>query len=83
MAVTIQFFGVAGYKIITSNGIHVVIDPFLDSNPNCPVKVKAEGILSETQLRSRRQTLAKGLHKLRARTAAAPDEARPRGNQLG
>ena len=27
MAVTIQFFGVAGYKIVTSSGIHVVIDP--------------------------------------------------------
>jgi len=39
MSVHIQFFGVAGYKIITSTGVHVVIDPFLDGNPNCPVKV--------------------------------------------
>lgn len=43
MPVTIQFFGVAGYKIVTTSGIHVVIDPFLDSNPNCPVKVKDLG----------------------------------------
>jgi L-ascorbate metabolism protein UlaG (beta-lactamase superfamily) len=43
MAVTIRFFGVAGYKIVTSSGIHVVIDPFLDGNPNCPVKVKDLG----------------------------------------
>ena len=38
MSVSIQFFGVAGYKIITSNGVHVVIDPFLDKNPYSPVK---------------------------------------------
>ena len=39
MSVNIQFFGVAGYKIVTSAGVHVVIDPFLDGNPNCLVKV--------------------------------------------
>ena len=38
MSVSIQFFGVAGYKIITSNGVNVVIDPFLDKNPYSPVK---------------------------------------------
>ena len=38
MSVSIQFFGVAGYKIITSNGVHVVIDPYLDKNPYSPVK---------------------------------------------
>jgi len=39
MPVSIQFFGVAGYKIITSGGVHVLIDPFLDGNPYSPVKV--------------------------------------------
>jgi L-ascorbate metabolism protein UlaG (beta-lactamase superfamily) len=38
MSASIQFFGVAGYKIITSNGVHIVIDPFLDKNPYSPVK---------------------------------------------
>ncbi|KPJ88229.1 MAG: hypothetical protein AMS17_06175 [Spirochaetes bacterium DG_61] len=40
MSVGIQFFGVAGYKIITSKGLHVIIDPFLDKNPYSPVKSK-------------------------------------------
>ena len=43
MSVSIQFFGVAGYKIVTSEDVHVVIDPFLDGNPNCPVKTKDLG----------------------------------------
>ncbi|UCF89936.1 MAG: MBL fold metallo-hydrolase [Desulfobacterales bacterium] len=43
MSVSIQFYGVAGYKIITSRGVHLVIDPFLDGNPNCPVKIKDLG----------------------------------------
>ncbi len=38
MSVSVQFFGVAGYKIITSGGVHVLIDPFLDENPYSPVK---------------------------------------------
>jgi L-ascorbate metabolism protein UlaG (beta-lactamase superfamily) len=38
MSVDLQFFGVAGYKIITSGGVHVLIDPFLDDNPYSPVK---------------------------------------------
>ncbi|MCK4858676.1 MAG: MBL fold metallo-hydrolase [candidate division Zixibacteria bacterium] len=38
MSVRIQFFGVAGYMIVTSNGTHVLIDPFLDENPYSPVK---------------------------------------------
>lgn len=37
MAVSLQFFGVAGYKIITSDGTHIVIDPFLDDNPYCDI----------------------------------------------
>jgi L-ascorbate metabolism protein UlaG (beta-lactamase superfamily) len=43
MSITIQFFGVAGYKVVTSNGIHIVIDPFLDGNPGCPIKVDQLG----------------------------------------
>ena len=38
MKTTVQFFGVAGYKIITPDDIHIVIDPFLDKNPYSPVK---------------------------------------------
>ena len=38
MSVSIQFFGVAGYKIVTAGGCHVLIDPFLDDNPYSPVK---------------------------------------------
>jgi L-ascorbate metabolism protein UlaG (beta-lactamase superfamily) len=38
MSVTIQFFGCAGYKIITADNKHVVIDPFLDGNKFSPVK---------------------------------------------
>lgn len=38
MSVSVQFFGVAGYKIITAQGQHVVIDPFMDGNPGCPIK---------------------------------------------
>jgi L-ascorbate metabolism protein UlaG (beta-lactamase superfamily) len=40
MPVSIQFFGAAGYKIITSSGKHVVVDPFMDDNPRSPVKSK-------------------------------------------
>jgi L-ascorbate metabolism protein UlaG (beta-lactamase superfamily) len=39
MQTRIQFFGVAGYQIITASGKHVVIDPFLDGNVQSPVKV--------------------------------------------
>lgn len=39
MGVTVQFFGVAAYKIVTAEGKHVVIDPFLNKNVYSPVKV--------------------------------------------
>jgi len=35
----IQFYGVAAYKIVTDEGKHVLIDPFLNQNPYSPVKV--------------------------------------------
>lgn len=38
MKTTIQFFGVAGYKIVTEHDVSIVIDPFMDGNPYCPVK---------------------------------------------
>ena len=38
MSISVQFFGVAGYKITTSSGVHVLVDPFLDQNPYSPVK---------------------------------------------
>jgi L-ascorbate metabolism protein UlaG (beta-lactamase superfamily) len=38
MSVSIQFFGYSGYKIITADGTHVVVDPFLNNNPVAPFK---------------------------------------------
>jgi L-ascorbate metabolism protein UlaG (beta-lactamase superfamily) len=40
MTVKIQFFGFAAYKITTSNGTNVVIDPYLNDNPVSPIKAK-------------------------------------------
>src|SRR5947209_16969367 len=33
----IRFFGVAAYEIVTRDGCHVLVDPFLDENPGSPV----------------------------------------------
>ncbi len=38
MAVKLQFFGYAAYRILTSSGTNVVIDPYLNQNPVSPVK---------------------------------------------
>jgi L-ascorbate metabolism protein UlaG (beta-lactamase superfamily) len=38
MATRIRFFGVAAYEIITPEGKHILIDPFLDENPGSPAK---------------------------------------------
>lgn len=38
MSVTIRFFGVAGYEIVTARGQRVLLDPFLDANPASPVR---------------------------------------------
>ena len=40
MSVKIQFFGYSGYKIITSEGVHVFVDPFLNGNPVAPFKAE-------------------------------------------
>lgn len=37
MSVSLQFFGAAGYSLKTSKNVHVVMDPFMDENPFCPV----------------------------------------------
>ena len=36
--VKLQFFGTAGYRIVTSSAKTVLIDPYLDQNPVCPIK---------------------------------------------
>lgn len=33
----IRFLGVAAYEIITSDGKHILMDPFIDENPGCPI----------------------------------------------
>jgi L-ascorbate metabolism protein UlaG (beta-lactamase superfamily) len=38
MTTHIRFFGVAAYEIVTSQGQHILIDPFLDDNPGSPIK---------------------------------------------
>jgi L-ascorbate metabolism protein UlaG (beta-lactamase superfamily) len=38
MTTQLRFFGVAAYELITSQGQHILMDPFLDDNPACPVK---------------------------------------------
>jgi len=34
----LRFFGVAAYELVTSDGKHILLDPFLDENPANPVK---------------------------------------------
>lgn len=38
MATSIRFFGVAGYELVTEQGQHVLVDPFLDHNPGAPCR---------------------------------------------
>jgi L-ascorbate metabolism protein UlaG (beta-lactamase superfamily) len=38
MATQIRFLGVAAYEIVTSQGQHILIDPFLDENPGSPIR---------------------------------------------
>ena len=38
MAVKMRFLGVAAYEFITEDGKRILIDPFIDSSPRCPVK---------------------------------------------
>ncbi len=40
MTTRIRFFGVAAYEIITSDGKHILMDPFLDDNPGSPIQSK-------------------------------------------
>ena len=34
----IRFFGVAAYELVTNDGKHIWLDPFLDDNPASPIK---------------------------------------------
>jgi L-ascorbate metabolism protein UlaG (beta-lactamase superfamily) len=38
MGTQIRFFGVAAYEVITRQGLHILLDPFLDENPGSPIK---------------------------------------------
>jgi L-ascorbate metabolism protein UlaG (beta-lactamase superfamily) len=38
MPTQIRFLGVAAYEIITSRGAHILVDPFLDESPGCPIR---------------------------------------------
>ncbi len=38
MTTQIRFFGVAAYEIVTSQGQHILVDPFLDHNPGSPIR---------------------------------------------
>lgn len=38
MGTRIRFFGVAAYEIVTGDGKHILLDPFLDDNPASPIK---------------------------------------------
>jgi L-ascorbate metabolism protein UlaG (beta-lactamase superfamily) len=38
MPTKIRFFGVAAYELVTPDGKHILVDPFLDENPGSPVK---------------------------------------------
>jgi L-ascorbate metabolism protein UlaG (beta-lactamase superfamily) len=39
MATQLKFFGVAGYQLVKPDGTTILIDPFIDSNPECPLSV--------------------------------------------
>lgn len=39
MSTKIRFLGIAAFEIITPEGFHILIDPYLDENPASPVKV--------------------------------------------
>jgi L-ascorbate metabolism protein UlaG (beta-lactamase superfamily) len=38
MAVKMRFLGIAAYEFIMDDGKRILIDPFIDSSPRCPVK---------------------------------------------
>ena len=40
MSTQLTFFGVAGYQIVKPDGTTILVDPFLEANPECPIKVK-------------------------------------------
>jgi len=38
MAAKIRYFGVAAYELVSEQGRHILVDPFLDENPGSPVR---------------------------------------------
>jgi L-ascorbate metabolism protein UlaG (beta-lactamase superfamily) len=38
MTTTLRFLGVAAYELVTSQGQHILLDPFLDENPGAPLR---------------------------------------------
>lgn len=45
MSTIIEYLGYASFRLITSKNVKILIDPFIDSNPKSPVKVKdLEGV---------------------------------------
>lgn len=38
MGTRIRFFGVAAYELVTNDGKHILLDPYLDDNPASPIK---------------------------------------------
>lgn len=34
----IRFFGVAAYELVTHDGRHILVDPFIDENPGSPIR---------------------------------------------
>jgi L-ascorbate metabolism protein UlaG (beta-lactamase superfamily) len=53
VAVKLQFYGTAGYRIVTESGKTVLIDPYLDKNPVCPIKsddIEAADLILVTHL---------------------------------
>ncbi len=43
MGTKVQFFGVAGYKITTENGLSILVDPFIEGNPYCNLELSDLG----------------------------------------
>lgn len=53
MTVKLLFYGTAGYRIVTATGKTVLIDPYLDQNPACPIKseeIEAADLILVTHL---------------------------------
>lgn len=45
METKIRFLGIAAFEIENSEGVHILLDPFIEGNPACPIKVDDIGTL--------------------------------------